>query len=119
MWSSGTRHGSNLMLQASWGPIVDKHHVDLVLNGHEHQYEVSKPLLGGAVQTSSADGTVYVVAGGAGADLYGFGVPGFWSEYIESTHTASMIRVRRDQLTLDPFRSDGTAIPMGFTKSKL
>ena len=118
MWSSGTRHGSNTMLQAAWGPIVDEHKLDLVLNGHEHQLEISKPLRAGAVQTSNADGTVYVVAGGAGADLYGFGTPGFWSEYIESTHTASVIRVRRDQLTLESFRPDGTAIPMSFTKTK-
>lgn len=118
MWSSGTRHGSNLMLQQAWGPIVDKHHLDLVLNGHEHQYEVSKPLAGGVVQTSSATGTVYVVAGGAGADLYGFGTPGFWSEYIESTHTAAVLRVRGTQLTMDSFHADGTAVPVGFTKTK-
>ena len=44
---------------------------------------------------------MYVVAGGAGAELYGFGTPGFWTEYIESTHTAAVIHVRREQLTLD------------------
>ncbi|HEY5945894.1 MAG TPA: metallophosphoesterase family protein [Kofleriaceae bacterium] len=118
MYSSGTRHGSALDLQAAWGPIVDEHKLDLVLNGHEHQFEISKPLFGNAVVPSNADGTVYVVAGGAGAELYGFGTLGFWNEYIESTHTAATIRVRRDQLTLDSFRPDGTAIPTGFTKTK-
>lgn len=118
MYSSGTRHGSAFELQAAWLPVVDKHHLDLVLNGHEHQFEISKPLFANTVQASNADGTVYVVAGGAGAELYGFGTPGFWSEYIEQTHTAATIRVRRDQLTLDSFRPDGTAIPTGFTKIK-
>ena len=118
MWSSGSRHGSNTMLQAAWGPIVDEHELDLVLNGHEHQLEFSKPLRAGAVQTSNADGTVYIVAGGAGADLYGFDTPGFWSDYTESTHTASVIRMRRDQLMVESFRPDGTAIPFGFTKTK-
>ncbi|HEX5060702.1 MAG TPA: metallophosphoesterase family protein [Kofleriaceae bacterium] len=118
MYSSGTRHGSAMDLQAAWGPVVDKHKVDLVLNGHEHMFEISKPLFNNAVQASNADGTVYVVAGGAGAELYGFGTPGFWTDYIESAHTAATIRVRRDQLTLDSFRPDGTAVPNGFTKTK-
>jgi hypothetical protein len=118
MYSSGSRHGSALDLQAAWGPIVDEHKLDLVLNGHEHQFEISKPLFNNTVQMSNADGTVYVVAGGAGAELYGFGTIGTFSEYTESTHTAAAIRVRRDQLTLESFRPDGTAIPAGFTKTK-
>ncbi len=118
MWSSGSRHGSNMLLQDAWGPIVDKHHVDLVLNGHEHQFEISKPLANKVVQTTNATGTVYVVAGGAGADLYGFNAAGFWSDYIEESHTAAILRVRRDQLTMEPFRSDGTTVANGFTKTK-
>jgi hypothetical protein len=119
MYSSGSRHGSAFDLQAAWLPVVDEHKLDLVLNGHEHQFEISKPMFNNTAQLSSADGTVYVVAGGAGADLYGFGPIGTFSDYIESAHTAATIRVRRDQLTLDPFRPDGTAVQAGFTKTKL
>jgi hypothetical protein len=118
MYSSGSRHGSALDLQAAWGPVVDEHKLDLVLNGHEHQFEISKPMFNNMPQLSNADGTVYVVAGGAGAELYGFGPVGTFSAYTESTHTAAAIRVRRDQLTLESFRPDGTAIPTGFTKTK-
>lgn len=118
MYSSGSRHGSARDLQAAWGPIVDKHQLDLVLNGHEHHYEITKPLRDNEVQATNADGTVYVVAGGAGAPLYGFDTPGFWSEYTESTHSAAIIRVRRDQLTLESFRTDGSMLPAGFTKTK-
>lgn len=118
MYSSGSRHGSATELQAAWGPVVDEHGLDLVLNGHEHQFEISKPMRNNTVQASNADGTVYVVAGGAGAELYGFDTPGFWSEYTESAHSAATIRVRRDQLTLESFRPDGTMLPAGFTKTK-
>ena len=118
MWSSGSRHGSSVELQDAFGPIVDKHHVDLVLNGHEHQYEISKPLANKVVQPTNATGTVYVISGGAGAELYGFNAPGFFSDYMEEAHTAAMVRIRRDQLTLEPFRADGTAIANGFTKTK-
>lgn len=118
MYSSGSRHGSATDLQAAWGPVVDKHQLDLVLNGHEHQFEMSKPIRNNEVQATNADGTVYIVAGGAGAPLYGFDTPGFWSEYTESTHSAAVIRVRRDQLTFEAFRTDGTMLPAGFTKTK-
>jgi hypothetical protein len=115
MFSSGKNHGSDTALRAAWQPIVDKHHLDLVLNGHEHQFEMSKPVLGDAVDTN---GTVYVVAGGAGADLYGFDDPGFWSDFMESTYTAAVIRLRQNTLSLDNFRPDGTALGNGYTKTK-
>ncbi|HUS33317.1 MAG TPA: metallophosphoesterase family protein [Kofleriaceae bacterium] len=119
-WSSGTRHGSDPALQAAFGPIVDKHKLDLVLNGHEHMFEMTKPLFGGQVVTSNQQGTVYVVAGGAGAELYGFGTPAVWSQYVESVHTAAVIRARKDTLTMETFRADGTAVPSGaYSKTHL
>lgn len=117
MWSASTRHGSSVTLQEAWGPLVDQYAIDLVLNGHDHDYEVSKPMLGGLVQTSNTNATVYVVAGGAGADLYGNGM-GFWTEYSEKTHSGAVIRVRRDSLMMEAFRPDGTPIPVGFSKTK-
>ena len=60
---------------------------------------------------------MFVVAGGAGAELYDNGSD-FWTEYSEKTYSAAMIHVRRDQLTLDAFRQDGTPIPTGFSKTK-
>jgi hypothetical protein len=108
-WSSATAHGSNLTLQQTWGPLVDKYKLDLVLNGHDHEYEISKPLVNGIVQTSNKDATVYVVGGGAGAELYDTGTAAFTS-YAEKTHSAAVIRVTRSSLELDPFRQDGSAI---------
>jgi len=111
MWSSGSRHGSDATLQAAWGPIVDKHHLDLVLNGHEHQYEISKPLLGGAVQTTSATGTVYVVSGGAGAELYGWDTVGTFSDYIEQApHRCDAARASRS--------ADARAVPRGWHRDR-
>lgn len=55
-------------------PVWDKHHVDLVLNGHDHNYERTKPVTGPAtapaVQTAPNAGTTYVVCAGAGAGGY-------------------------------------------------
>ncbi len=117
MWSASTRHGSSVTLQDAWGPLVDQYGIDLVLNGHDHDYEVSKPLFNKQVQTTNANGTVYVVSGGAGADLYDNGT-GFWTEYSEKTYSGTIMRVRRDSLVMEAFRADGSAIPTGFSKTK-
>jgi hypothetical protein len=117
MFSAATAHGSSLTLQTAWLPLVDAHHVDLVLNGHEHDYEVTLPMVGGQVQPSNDNATVFVVAGGAGAPLYTNGF-NYWTQYSESTYSASIIRVRRDQMTMDAFRQDGTPIRVGFSKTK-
>ena len=47
-------HGSSTTLQAAWQPLIDAHHIDLVLNGHDHDYEVTKPLVGMNVQPTIA-----------------------------------------------------------------
>lgn len=62
-------------------PLWDEFHVDLNLAGHDHNYERSKPLTGPAseptVHEAFADGTVYVVCAGAGADPYPSGTSDF------------------------------------------
>lgn len=68
-------------------PIFDKHHVDLVLTGHNHHYQRFKPMCCGegddmGVPTGSPDtGTTYIITGGAGALTYdlevlGLDIPG-------------------------------------------
>ncbi len=82
VWSSGA-HGSNeddrtraeILL-----PVLEAHGVDIVLNGHDHDYERFHPSRGGFGtpreinplpydngRRGEADGVVYIVSGGAGA----------------------------------------------------
>lgn len=119
MWSASTRHGSSVTLQQAWQPLIDQHRIDLVLSGHDHDYEITKPLVGNQVQASNANATVYVVAGGAGAELYQNGVD-FWTQFSESSYSAAVIRATRTQLTLDPFHPDGTSLgaSASFAKTK-
>ena len=80
MFSTST-HGMEKDVTAARGalvPLFDKYSVDLVVNGHDHDYERSKPLHAGS--PSSGDpvvgtGTTYVVSAGAGADAYATGQP--------------------------------------------
>ena len=74
-------HGTDSDVLAARGvlvPLYDKYAVDLVVNGHDHDYERSKPLMAGNPPSGApvvGTGTTYVVSAGAGADAYATGTP--------------------------------------------
>ena len=74
------RDSDVLVARKVLAPIYDKHHVDVVLNGHDHAFERTKPIKAGRdpagdpVLQPAGQGTVYVVNAGAGADPYKVGV---------------------------------------------
>lgn len=78
-----------LDLRKRLAPVYDAHHVDLVVNGHDHAFERTKPLKAGADPraapsiVSAGQGTVYVINAGAGAPPYGVGDAAF----IEKSQT--------------------------------
>ena len=75
--------GDVLAVRAALAPLFDKYGVDLVFNGHDHEYERSKPLKAGnpaSGQPVVGAGTTYVICAGAGADPYAVGsAPGSYS----------------------------------------
>jgi len=58
IYSSGF-YGNNPNLRAQVGSLMQRHGVQLYINGHEHNYERSKPI----------EGITYLVVGGGGASL--------------------------------------------------
>jgi predicted phosphodiesterase len=56
---SCSRHGDSLDVQTSWVPIFESADVDVVLSGHEHNY-----------QRFVVNGVEYVTSGGGGQTLY-------------------------------------------------
>ena len=58
-WSCGL-HGSTADVDQRWVPVIERHRVALVLNGHDHDYE----------RFLSRGGVTYVVTGGGGRELY-------------------------------------------------
>ncbi|WP_206343950.1 purple acid phosphatase family protein [Streptomyces mesophilus] len=78
---STSTHASDGGVRDAWLGLFTKHQVDLVINGHNHVYErtdaikngeVGRPVPIGASTDPTCDGIVYVTAGGAGKELYGF-----------------------------------------------
>jgi 3',5'-cyclic AMP phosphodiesterase CpdA len=62
-YSACTVHGSTGRVQDKWVPLFDKHGVDFVFTGHDHNYERTVPIKNDA-KAEEGEGTVYVVAGG-------------------------------------------------------
>ncbi len=52
----------NRKLRETWGPIFDKYHVDMALQGHDHGYLRTYPMKGGQRAGSAKEGTIYVVS---------------------------------------------------------
>ena len=95
IYSASSSHGPADDLQAAWAPLYDAHHVDLVLNGHDHDYERTWPIRAGQVCPSTAVGTVYIVAGAAGASLYNHGLA-YWTAVSESAQHVIVLTARRE-----------------------
>lgn len=93
-YSSG-RHGSDLPARRALEPLFVEHGVDLVLTGHDHDYERTKP----------QSGIVYVVTGG-GAKLTSVGRGEFTAESRKVLHFV-LVDVAQDRMSVDAISADG------------
>jgi hypothetical protein len=96
---SSSEHGSDLVVREDLEPVLARHGVDLVFNGHDHHYE----------RTVQIKGVTYVVTGGGGKDLYEAG-ESEWTAFSRSTHHAVSVRVDGDRLRLEAVETHGAVI---------
>ena len=68
-------------MRAALAPLFDRFSVDLVVQGHNHQYERTNPIRGGVSTTAAPDGatveparngTTYICCGSGGRPRYGW-----------------------------------------------
>jgi len=52
----------NPLIREAWVPVFDRHHVDMVLQGHDHAYLRTPPMRNHRRVSTSEEGTTYVVA---------------------------------------------------------
>src|SRR6266700_297061 len=80
-FSTSSANGSEGGIREEWVPLFDKYNVDLAINGHNHVYERTDPIRGGAATGAApigatvdaeTQGTTYIVVGGAGESLHAF-----------------------------------------------
>jgi hypothetical protein len=105
-YSNGAEHGSDLAVRQAFGPIFERHGVQLVISAHDHGFERSVPWR----QTTTAGGqaVTYVVSGGGGARLYAVGQSATTARSV-SAHHYVRATVGDCALTLDAVGLNGIA----------
>lgn len=96
VYSAGTTHGSTEGFRPGLPYLFRRRGVDLVLNGHDHVYTVTKSL----------KGIRYVVTGGGGAGLYGCGERWFTAVCVERHHFL-YVSAKADELVVRAVPSRG------------
>ncbi|HXW05842.1 MAG TPA: carbohydrate-binding protein [Vicinamibacterales bacterium] len=82
-YSAGTHHGSDLAVRKAFGPLFERHGVDLVISAHEHNYERSIPW---REFEPTGEPVVYVVSGGGGGPIYPAGRAAWTAASIAAHH---------------------------------
>jgi len=97
-------HGSTPDVQDRWVPLFRRYHVDLVVNGHDHDYQRFAPI----------KGVTYVVDGGGGGPLYDVGAcPGGTPTPVvpnDTDHGFLYLTATTSRLTGKAIASDGTVL---------
>ncbi|HEX5061156.1 MAG TPA: metallophosphoesterase [Kofleriaceae bacterium] len=94
-FSSGA-HGSDTRLRNKLAPVLERHGVQLVLAGHDHDYERMKP----------QNGVAYVVTGGGGVGTKSVGQSRF-TAFSEDVIHFVYVEVGVDELTLHAIDATG------------
>lgn len=95
MYSSG-EHGSSAGVKAALSDVLTKHGVELVLVGHDHNYERTKPV----------DGIVHIVTGGGGKSIRSVGKSDF-TAYSRSIFHFLHVKVSPAKLEIAAVDMDG------------
>ena len=115
---SASERRDNERLRNLWKPILDKHRVDLVLQGHDHSYARGRtePLEENVVDGTNArdyTGTVYVVSV-SGGKMYKLR-PNAWEDFAEAsrdrgaenTQLIQLINIDGDRLSFESYTAVG------------
>jgi acid phosphatase type 7 len=89
------RHGSDVGLSDILTPLFREYDVELVINGHDHDYE-----------RSFKDGIYYVVTGGGGAPLYDQASASPYSQVFDSAYHFCTLSVADGKVTVEAFDLD-------------
>jgi hypothetical protein len=102
-------HGIEERVRAELIPILEAHGVDLVLSGHQHNYQRSKPLRDGQVTSPDRGGITYVVSGAGAVARARCSTPRWLARSICSTSHGiyGRITVTGGRLTIEAVDDEG------------
>jgi predicted phosphodiesterase len=105
------KHRPSESAQRALVPVIEAVGVDVVFNGHDHNYQRTMPLREGQI-VDPESGVVYVVTGAGGAQLYEVREPSpDWIAAQNSQHFSfTQVTVDGDDLTLRQIAMDGSVL---------
>ena len=103
--------GAHTLLEperAALEPLFLKYKVDLVLQGHDHDYERTKPMKEGLADDSS--GIVYLTLAGGGSPLYFQRNNADWSDKFLPVYHFAYFEIRDKNLKMTVYNKEGSVI---------
>ncbi|MBV7272669.1 metallophosphoesterase family protein [Clostridiaceae bacterium UIB06] len=104
---------ANVALKNIFSPVIEKHHVDVVLNGHDHGVSRTFPIKDGKYYSEYSDGTVYYVTGRSGAKYYGDLSSKVWDAFFfdpQDMPCYEVADVQGNVLSIKAYKQDGTLV---------
>ncbi len=104
---------TNEGIKANFTSIIDKYHVDVVFNGHDHAYARTYPINNDEIVGSPALGTVYVVTGRSGEKDIPDNERKAWDvDFFSSQDMPNyiVVTVSNSQMNIKAYKMDGTLI---------
>ncbi len=119
-FNCGNHVGNMNSYRSTWWKAFDDYGVDLVLNGHDHNYQRTKPI---NLKVSSStpvakygsktgEGRCEIICGGSGASLYSVGSGAdLWSmQYFNSTYNFVYCQVDKCKMTITAYTNTGSVL---------
>ena len=103
-----SRGDGNESVRAAICEILDRYHVAIAWQGHDHYYFRTHPIRNREV-VDWGQGTLYITAGGGGAPLYDF-ADNQWRAVAETTHHYIRIDATEEELNVKTYRIDGSLL---------
>ncbi|MFH1176872.1 MAG: metallophosphoesterase family protein [Acidobacteriota bacterium] len=104
---------SGTLTKVNFGPVIDKHHADIVFNAHEHAMARSFFLKNEDFVGSAREGTVYFISGRSGDNAKSDLGRKIWHPFFYDPQAQScylLVEVERDRLTVRTRLADGTVV---------
>ena len=104
---------ANEKLKAAFCPVLEKYHVDIVFNGHDHGLSRTYPVKGDTFFPNPKDGTVYYVTGRSGNKYYNDLTNKFWNAFFydpQDQPVYLLVDIEGKTLTVTAKKADGTVV---------
>ncbi|AZV55602.1 metallophosphoesterase family protein [Clostridium sp. AWRP] len=104
---------ANITLKNIISPVLERHHVDVVINGHDHAMSRTFPINNGKYYTNYSKGTVYYVTGRSGAKYYPDLSSKVWDAFFfdpQDMPCYEVADVKGNVLAINTYKQDGTLV---------